>query len=71
MNTRELGRRETKARGGHWEGERKGASHRPPRAPDFSICPFFLSFPSFLAVSPLKEPLRRRESETRSAPREN
>ena len=38
-----------------------GPSHRPPRAPDFLISPFSQSFPRFLAVFPLKEPLGRRD----------
>ena len=57
------------ARGSWGEGKRKRAgdtgkgkeTHRPPRAPDFLISSFSLSFPRFLAISPLKEPLRRRE----------
>ena len=41
-------------------GEKKGRD-RPLHAPDFLISRFSLSFPRFLAISPLKEPLQRRE----------
>ena len=43
------------------EKKKASPSHRPPRVPEFLISLFPLSFPRFLAVSPLKEPLRRRE----------
>ena len=55
-----IGDRGNEGHGSWGERKRKRSSHRPPRAPDFLISPFPLSFPRFLAVSPLKEPLRRR-----------
>ena len=53
-----IGRGEIKRAGA---GEKGNPSHRPPRAPDFSVSRFSFSFSRFLAISPLKEPLRRRE----------
>ena len=38
-------------------------SRRPLHAPDLSISLFSLSFPHFLTISPLKEPLQRREAQ--------
>ena len=54
-------RRIKRAGAGEKENESAGSCHRPPRAPNFLISPFSLSFLPILAVSPLKESLRRRE----------
>ena len=63
-------KRNERARGTLGRGK-KGRFPSSPARPRFFNLPFLLSFFRFLAVSPLKEPLRRRESETRSTPRAN
>ena len=42
-------------------GRARGHSHRPSHATEFFNFPVFFLFSRFLAVSSLKEPLRRRE----------
>ena len=48
------GERGRKCAGAEEEGTKARGGHRTPRAPYFSISPFSLCFPSFLAVSPRK-----------------
>ena len=54
-----MGRGKNKARGSWGEDKLPIVPHAPPIS---LLSPFSLSFPRFLAVSPLKEPLRRREA---------